>query len=364
VFIPPSVPPALPVPQPQPSAPVEPPDSQYDLKLIVIVIFGDFTIIGSSFAYAYLAAGSHVLRAMLGAALLAILESMRIPVALKLGAGKIASKARVGLAVLILAGGMLATTINAVPIINGLWSGRVEAVRKDEAALAKAQSAKDSADAKKLAAGDAADRAGKALKIIKGHTKAIRGNFIAANNASYANTQQADRTVADAEAQLSADRQDSNLHLFYAAMTGEEVSSITDKQLAPVMRVAVFVPALLLGILTTAVSLLAVSPAKRSAETLPRRIVAREEPEAPEGQTAQAPVPVSYVVELPDEAVAPFLAAAPAPAAKTAPKAASAKAQEPAAAKPAPKPEAKPARPRGRPRTNPRPNGKGENHAY
>ena len=334
-YSPPSAPPALPVP-PEPAKPVKPPDGQYDLKLIAIVIVADVVIIGSSFAFAYLAAGSHVLRALLGATLLSILESMRIPVALKLGGGKIASKAKVGLAVLVLAGGMLATTINAVPIINGLWSSRLETVRQDEAKLAKAQSAKNSADAKKVAAGDAADRAAQALKIVKGHTKAIRGSFIAANNASYANTQQNDRTVADDEAALSADRQNSNLHLLYAAITGEEVSSITDQQLAPLLRVAVFVPALLLGILTTAVALLAVSPV--AAKASPRSALveapaaARNQSDAP-APSGQETVPVRAAVEIPDEAVLHFLAPSPDSLARR-----------------AKRPALKVVRPRGRPR--------------
>ena len=103
-------------------------------------------------------------------------------------------------------------------------------------------------------------------------------------------------------------------------------------------------------------------------------------PPVKRAKPVEAPAPYSRVVDLPNEAVARFLAAAEAPAASAAPQATPAEtpqpaapaepqehaaapveAQEPASAKPAPKPaQARAARPRGRPRTNPRPNG--ENH--
>ena len=80
------------------------------------------------------------------------------------------------------------------------------------------------------------------------------------------------------------------------------------------------------------------APASPIMQILTRQTARREEPEESEGQAALAPEPFSYVVEIADEAVLPFLATPPAPAAPAAPQAAPAEAKEPAAAKLAPNP--------------------------
>lgn len=68
-----------------------------------------------------------------------------------------------------------------------------------------------------------------------------------------------DDHVRDAKAALAKARQDSTLHWIYAAATGAEISTISDSMLAPLMTAALGLPALVIALSSSLMSVLAVS---------------------------------------------------------------------------------------------------------
>jgi len=296
--------------KPPSASPAEKRGYSLDLKLIGLAAVADVTIIGTSLGYAYVAASAThtaqgVIQAMMGAGLLGTLEAVRVPVALKLAAQKHMTLLKSTVASVILLGATTVSVINATPIINGIWSPRIEAVRRAEMSLAVAEADKAAHDKSEQAAERRAADAASAFKESQATRRTANAGLggLAARHDSRTRSMKSDladarkdvakdrealaaaeKALADAatgakksadavglrEAELREAKQSSSLHLIYAAATGEEVSGITDAQLAPLLQIAVFLPALLLGGVTTGVSLLAATPIKKTA-ALPAR---------------------------------------------------------------------------------------------
>jgi hypothetical protein len=313
-FVSPPVPPASVLPEPAapvaPLAPVEvgkpEPKFKNDWKIIALGVLIEGGISGGIFYGAWenaqLFAASNPVFMLLAPYLCVVLEFTKVPVGLCSQTHPSAIKRAVAVFVLLAAG--LSTTINAVPIFAKLWKPQLGVVRQDAENLAVAEANKTTFERKMQAAKDAkavaeavykeaqASRrtasagvgkaAAKSDALAKRTDLSDARNDVAAAKAKFDEASKAlarfdakktDDAVRDAESALRSARQASTLHWIYGAATGAEVSSVTDKQLAPLMIGAVGLPSVLVATISTLLSIFAVSaiapPAKpAAAETI------------------------------------------------------------------------------------------------
>ena len=264
----------------------------YDInsKVIALAVLLEGGISGGIFYGAWenaeLYAPSHPVFMLLAPYLSVCVEFIKVPVGLISQMHPSRIKRALAVMGLLVAG--TGTAINAVPIVAKMWKPQLAVVQQDTTNLAVAKANQSSFEKDRLAAKDAADRAqgdykdaqdtrrtaskrdayakGTLTELASARNEvAKRETKLNASNKKLAefDAKKTDGAVRDAEAALRKARQDSTLHWIYASATGAEISSVTDKELAPVMVGAIGLPALVIALASSLLSVLAVSPIQR-----------------------------------------------------------------------------------------------------
>jgi hypothetical protein len=296
--------------QPQPAAPEGDagPTHKKNLKIIALALLIEAGVSGGIFYGAWenaqIFAASNPVFMLLAPFLCVVLEFTKVSVGVCSQTHPSAAKRALAAFVLWLAA--TSTAINAVPIFAKLWKPQLAVVRQDAENVAVAEANKATFDKKIQAAKDAKAAAEGVYKEAQSSRRTASKRDARAkgtnsdlsdarkdvsdakkkfDDASAAlaklNPKPTDDAVRDGESALRAARQASTLHWIYGAATGAEVSSVSDKQLAPLMIGAVGLPSALVAAISSLLSILAVSATARPAP-------AKEKP-APE------------LVEVPDE---------------------------------------------------------------
>jgi len=299
-YTPPSFPLALPVPL-SPSQPDAPegdagPTHKKNLKIIALAVLIEVGISGGIFYGAWenaqIFAASNPVFMLLAPALCVVLEFIKVPVGVCSQTHPSAAKRALAAFVLLLAA--TSTAINAVPIFAKLWKPQLAVVRQDAENLAVAVANKATFDKKMQAAKDAKAEAETVYKEAQASRRTARAGIGKARRERDADAQRTDLSdarkdvsdakkkfddasaalaklnpkpiddaVRDGESALRAGRQASTLHWIYGAATGAEVSSVSDKELAPVLVGAVGLPSVLVAAISSLLSILAVSAIAR-----------------------------------------------------------------------------------------------------